>query len=117
MALPPLVRLPARTRSAPIPQVHEASARAARLEVRIGEIEATCPTSNRDDQTQTEPLPPLSPERERALGRLTAVDRAAAPLYRHLDLAREGVACGEAIEGLLDHLDVLTLLTVSLPLE
>ena len=62
-------------------------------------------------------MPPLSPEREQALATLRQIDRDVAPLYRHLDLAREGAPWGEAIEGLLEHLDVLTLLTISIPLE
>ncbi|HEU5442053.1 MAG TPA: SbcC/MukB-like Walker B domain-containing protein [Ktedonobacterales bacterium] len=99
-------------------EVREASARAAKGEVQIAELEARLAAIEQEiGQTQTEPLPALSPERERALARLQGVDRGCAPVYRHLDLAREGAAWGEAIEGLLEHLDVLTLLTLSVPVE
>ncbi|MGO8951141.1 MAG: SbcC/MukB-like Walker B domain-containing protein [Ktedonobacterales bacterium] len=99
-------------------QSREATARAARVQIRIAEIEERLiAIRSESEQTQTEPLPLLSPERERALVRLQQVDRGVAPVYRHLDLAREGIAWGEAIEGLLDHLDLLTLLIVTVPLE
>ena len=99
-------------------QMREALARAARAEFRIAEIaERQRAIEAEMEQTQSEPLPLLSAERERALVRLQAVDRSVAPVYRHLDLAREGVAWGEAIEGLLDHLDLLTLLILTIPLE
>ncbi|MGE5334997.1 MAG: SbcC/MukB-like Walker B domain-containing protein, partial [Nitrososphaerota archaeon] len=118
MALPPLMQTCQEELDRAHTAVHESSARAARLEVRITEIEAKLADIEREtSQTQTEPIPPLSPEREQALGRLRQVDSSVAPLYRALDLAREGVPWGEAIEGLLEHLDVLTLLTISLPLE
>ena len=118
MALPPLVQTCQEELDRAHTAVHDSSARAARLEVRVGEIEAKLSEIEREtSQTQTEPIPPLSAEREQALNRLRQVDGAAAPLYRVLDLAREGVPWGEAIEGLLEHLDVLTLLTISLPLE
>jgi hypothetical protein len=118
MALPPLMDTCRREQDQAHTEAHEASARAARLEVRIGETgERLAAIEQEISQTQTEPLPPLSPERERALARLREIDRAVAPLYRHLDLAREGAPWGEAIEGLLEHLDVLTLLTVQVPLE
>ena len=118
MALPPLVAASQHEQEAAHALVREASARAARIEVRIGEIESRLQAIETEiAQTQTEPLPTLSPERERALARLINLDRAAAPTYRHLDLAREGVAWGEAIEGLLEHLDVLTLLTTEAPIE
>lgn len=118
MALPPLVGLVGDELDKAHAQVHDASARAARLEVQIAETQGRLDEITREmSQTQTEPLPPLSPERERALVKLQQVDRSVAPLYRHLDLAREGVAWAEAIEGLLEHLDVLTLLTLSAPIE
>ena len=99
-------------------ELREASARAARAEIRIGEIsERLRAIQSEAEQTQTEPLPLLSPERERALVRLQQIDRGVAPVYRQLDLAREGVVWGEAIEGFLDHLDLLTLLIVTIPLE
>jgi energy-coupling factor transporter ATP-binding protein EcfA2 len=118
MALPPLMQNCQEELDRAHTAVHEASARAARLEVRITEAEAKLAEIEREtSQTQTEPIPPLSPEREHALGRLRQADGSAAPLYRALDLAREGVPWGEAIEGLLEHLDVLTLLTTALPIE
>jgi energy-coupling factor transporter ATP-binding protein EcfA2 len=99
-------------------QLREATTRAARAEIRIAEIqERLVAIQSESEQTKTEPLPLLSPERERALIRLQQVDPTVAPVYRHLDLAREGMAWGEAIEGLLDHLDLLTLLIVTAPLE
>ncbi len=118
MALPPLMQNCQEELDRAHTAVHEASARAARLEVRIAEVEAKlAEIEHETSQTQTEPIPPLSPEREHALGRLRQADGSAAPFYRALDLAREGVPWGEAIEGLLEHLDVLTLLTTTLPLE
>src|SRR5262249_10562924 len=89
----------------------DAGAAAARLEVKVGELESQFATlGNEIAQTRTEPIPPLSDERERALAALRTVDREAAPLYRHLDLGREALPWADAIEGLLEHLDVLTLL-------
>jgi energy-coupling factor transporter ATP-binding protein EcfA2 len=118
MALPPLMQTCQEELDRAHAAVHESSARAARLEVRIAEIETQQAEIDREtSQTQTEPIPPLSPEREHALSRLRQADGSAAPLYRALDLAREGVPWGEAIEGLLEHLDVLTLLTTSLSIE
>lgn len=118
MALPPLVQTCQDELDRAHTAVHESSARAARLEVQVAEVEAKLADIEREtSQTQTEPIPPLSPEREQAMNRLRQVDSSAAPLYRALDLAREGVPWGEAIEGLLEHLDVLTLLTISLSLE
>ena len=118
MALPPLMETCRKEQDAAFGQMREATGRVARLEVRLGELETKLAAIDAElRQTQTEPLPPLSPERERALVRLANVDRAAAPLYRHLDLAREGAAWADAIEGLLEHLDALTLLTISVPIE
>jgi energy-coupling factor transporter ATP-binding protein EcfA2 len=118
MALPPLMQNCQEELDRAHTAVHESSARAARLEVRVTEVEAKLAEIEREtSQTQTEPIPPLSPEREQALGRLRQADGSVAPLYRALDLAREGVPWGEAIEGLLEHLDVLTLLTTALPIE
>ena len=63
--------------------MREATGRVARLEVQLGEFDGKLATIDKElGQTQTEPLPPLTPEREHALVRLTGVDRAAAPLYR-----------------------------------
>ncbi|MGZ3582136.1 MAG: SbcC/MukB-like Walker B domain-containing protein [Ktedonobacterales bacterium] len=118
LALPPLFENAEQQRELAQAQVREASARAAKLEVHIGEIEARLAAIETEvSQTQTEPLPSISPERERALLGLRNLDRGVTPLYRHLDLAREGTPWGEAIEGLLDHLDVLTLLTLTIPIE
>ena len=118
IALPPLAETCQQQLDAAHAAVHAASARAARLEVRITDTEQRAAAIESEiGQTQTEPLPPLSPERERAMVRLQQLDRSTAPLYRHLDLAREGVAWAEAIEGLLEHLDVLTLLTAQAPAD
>ena len=118
IALPPLTDGSREALDAAHAQVREASARAAKIEVRIGELQARLAEIETEiGQTQTEPLPSLSPERERALVALHSVDRGVAPLYRHLDLAREGAPWADAIEGLLDHLDVLTLLTLTIPIE
>src|SRR5579871_1375664 len=118
MMLPPLVENCQTEIEAAQRQAREATARAARAEIRIGEIQERLQAIQAEtEQTQTEPLPLLSPERERALVRLQSLDANVAPVYRHLDLAREGVPWGEAIEGLLDHLDLLTLLTIAVPLE
>ncbi|MBF6591135.1 MAG: hypothetical protein IVW57_11500, partial [Ktedonobacterales bacterium] len=118
MALPPLADACTQELDAAHQLAHEASARAARLEVRIADTDAERLKLEAEiGATQSEPLPPLSPERERALARLRQMDHGVAPLYRHLDLAREGIPWAEAIEGLLAHLDVLTLLTLAIPIE
>ena len=118
MALPPLMESAHSELEAAQAVVREASARAAKIEVRIGEIEKQLREIETEiGQTQTEPLPSLSPERERALVRLQGIDRDVAPLYRHLDLSREGTSWADAIEGLLDYFDVLTLLTLTAPFE
>jgi hypothetical protein len=118
MALPPLAEACQQELEAAHQLAHEASARSARLEVQISDAEAHRQQLAAEmGATQTEPLPPLSHERERALARLRQVDPAVSPLYRHLDLAREGLPWAEAIEGLLEHLDVLTLLALSTPTE
>ncbi|WIG58786.1 MAG: hypothetical protein OJF49_001532 [Ktedonobacterales bacterium] len=118
MLLPPLLASCQTEIEAAHEQVRAATTHAARHEVRIAEIESGLAEIEREiGQTQTEPRPALSPERERALAQLRAIDQQSAPAYRHLDLAREGAPWGEAIEGLLEHLDTLTLLTLSLPIE
>ncbi|MGH2515220.1 MAG: hypothetical protein ACRDHP_06150, partial [Ktedonobacterales bacterium] len=118
IALPPLADTSRAELDAAAAQVREASARAAKLEVRIGTLQTQQAEIEAEiGQTQTEPLPSLSPERERALVALHSLDRGVAPLYRHLDLAREGAPWADAIEGLLDHLDMLTLLTLTIPIE
>jgi energy-coupling factor transporter ATP-binding protein EcfA2 len=118
LALPPLLDACHHEDEAAHAQIREASARAARLEVAIGVGEQRLAAIEDEiGQTQTEPLPALSPERERAYVRLHDVDRTTTPLYRHLDLAREALPWADAIEGLLTHLDVLTLLVLSLPIE
>lgn len=118
MALPPLLETCAQELNAAHTQVHDASGHVARIEVSIGEVDARqAKIEDEVGQTQTEPLPLLSPERERALVRLQSADRGVMPLYRHLDLAREGVGWADAIEGLLEHLDLLTLLTLTVPFE
>ncbi|HUY79702.1 MAG TPA: SbcC/MukB-like Walker B domain-containing protein, partial [Ktedonobacterales bacterium] len=117
-ALPPLTDTVHSERDLAHARIQEASAHAALLEARIADREErqnALATEIR--QTQTEPLPPLSPERERALVALYQVDRTVAPVYRQLDLAREALPWADAIEGLLDHLDVLTLLTIAIPIE
>ncbi len=116
MALPPLVDMSQKEYDGAHAEVREASARAARHEVRIAELDMRLQAIEAEiNQTQTEPRPSLSPERERAFARLTDYDRALA--YRHLDLAREGSPWGEAIEGLLEHSDALTLLVSSIPID
>jgi DNA repair exonuclease SbcCD ATPase subunit len=118
MTLPPLAQSCQQQAEAARTEIREASARATRAELRGTEIEQRIAAIEEEiSQTQTEPKPALSPERERAWQRLRAVDRGGAPAYRHLDLAREAAPWAEAIEGLLDHLDVLTLLTLSIPPE
>jgi hypothetical protein len=118
MALPPLMETCRKEQETAHAEMREASNRAARLEVHIGEQEARLAEIEREfSQTQTEPAPTLSPERERAFAYLRGVDQQAAPLYRHLDLAREGAPWADAIEGLLEHLDLLTLLTLGIPVD
>ena len=83
MALPPLVRTSQKELDGAHAEVREASARAARLEVRIAELETRLAAIEAEiNQTQTEPLPPLSPERERCAC-ASPVAGYAAPLYRH----------------------------------
>jgi energy-coupling factor transporter ATP-binding protein EcfA2 len=118
MALPPLVQQSQQQYDAAHSEVREASVRAARHEVHGADLEQRLAAIEAElAQTQSEPVPSLSPERERAYARLAALDRGVAPAYRHLDLAREGAAWGEAIEGLLDYLDVLTVLVLNVPVE
>jgi hypothetical protein len=118
MALPPLVGTCHQELDAAHQLAQEASTRAARFEVQVADAEAHHAQLEAEAAaTQTEPLPPLSHEREHALVRLRQVDPSVTTLYRHLDLAREGVPWAEAIEGLLEHLDVLTLLTLAVPIE
>ncbi len=118
IALPPLMDTCRTEQEEAHAEVRAASARAARIEVHLGELESRLRTIDAEiGQVQTEPLPSLSPERERALAQLSTLDRGVAPLYRHLDLSREGAPWAEAIEGLLEHLDVLTLLTLSIPID
>ena len=45
------------------------------------------------------------------------MDPAVEPAYRQLDLAREGLPWAEAIEGLLEHTDTLTLLLLNAPFD
>src|SRR5262249_20515799 len=118
MALPPLVQLSQQQYDAAHAEVREASVRAARHEVHDAELgERLTAVEAELSQTQSEPVPALSPERERAFARVAALDRGVAPAYRHLDLSRDGAPWGEAIEGLLEHLDVLTLLALNVPIE
>jgi DNA repair exonuclease SbcCD ATPase subunit len=118
MALPPLVETCQAELEHAHAQVRDAGAQAARLEVAVGDLERKLAQLAQEiAATQTEPIPPMSDERERALATLRAVDREAAPLYRHLDVQRDALPWADAIEGLLEHLDVLTLLTLSQPVE
>ena len=118
IALPPLVDTCRQEQETAHEEMREASGRLAHLEVRAGELETRLSAIEAElAQTQTEPQPALSAERARALAKLQGVDRNAAPVYRHLDLAREGAPWADAIEGLLDHLDLLTLLTLTIPVE
>jgi len=118
MALPPLVEVCQAELEHAHKQVREAGAQAARLEVTVGDLERRLSQLAQEiAATQSEPIPPLSEERERALSTLRTVDRDAAPLYRHLDLQRDALPWADAVEGLLEHLDVLSLLTPTLPIE
>jgi len=118
IALPPLAEACRQALDESRGLARDAEGRAARLEVRVSELEARiAKLADEIGQTQTEPIPPLSPARERALTRLRAVDRGAEPAYRQLDLAREALSWGDAIEGLLEHTDTLTLLLLSVPVE
>jgi len=118
MALPPLMETCHKELESAHERVREAAAASARVEVHIDELQQALKRLEVEiSQTQTEPLPPLSQDRERALAQLTEIDRNVAPVYRHLDLSRDGASWADAIEGLLEHLDVLTLLTISAPIE
>src|SRR5579875_538553 len=117
-ALPPISETCYRERDLAHARIQEASARAALIESQLAEGERKqAALGDEIARTQTEPLPPLSPERERALVALHTVDRSVAPVYRQLDLTREAAPWADAIEGLLAHLDVLTLLLISVPIE
>jgi hypothetical protein len=118
MALPPLVETCQAEVEHAQAQARASGAHAARLEVSVGDLERRLAQLAQEiAATQTEPIPPLSEERERALATLRTVDREASPLYRHLDLQRDALPWADAIEGLLEHLDVLTLLTPTVALE
>ncbi len=118
IALPPLAEACRQALDESRSLARDAEGRAARLDVRAGELEAQITKLGEEiGQTQTEPIPPLSVERERALARLREVDRGVEPAYRQLDLAREGLPWADAIEGLLEHTDTLTLLLLSIPVE
>ncbi|HEX8996934.1 MAG TPA: SbcC/MukB-like Walker B domain-containing protein [Ktedonobacterales bacterium] len=118
IALPPLAEACRQSLDESRSVAREAEGRAARLEVRLGELEARIAKLDGEiGQTQTEPIPPLSPAREQALTRLREVDRGVEPAYRQLDLAREALPWADAIEGLLDHTDTLTLLLLGIPVE
>jgi len=118
MALPPLMQTCRDALDDAHARVRSSGAEAARLEVKTGDLESRLATLGQEiAATQSEPLPPLSDERERALAALREADRQAAPLYRHLDLAREALPWADAIEGLLDHLDALTLLVPTIPID
>ncbi|HEU5343378.1 MAG TPA: SbcC/MukB-like Walker B domain-containing protein [Ktedonobacterales bacterium] len=118
IALPPLADACRQALEESRTLAREAEGRAARLEVRAGELETRIATLDTEiGQTQTEPIPPLSPARERALARLREVDAGVEPAYRQLDLAREALPWADAIEGLLEHTDTLTLLLLGVPVE
>src|SRR5260370_12420324 len=118
MSLPPLMQSCRDELEAAHDQVRAAGARAARLEIQVGELEQRLSAIGAEiSQIQSEPAPRLSTELEHGLEPLRQHDRNVAPLYRHLDLARESAPWADAIEGLLDHLDMLTLLTISIPLD
>src|SRR5487761_1991314 len=118
IALPPLAESCRQALDESRERTRDAEAHAARLEVRAGELEARITKLGEEiGQTQSEPIPPLTPARERAMARLHEVDPRVEPAYRQLDLAREGLPWADAIEGLLEHTDTLTLLLLGIPLE
>jgi energy-coupling factor transporter ATP-binding protein EcfA2 len=118
IALPPLAETARDGQEEDRELARHAATNAARLEVNLGELEKRIKELDTEiSQTKTEPIPPLSPQRERALQKLRDVDPNVEPAYRQLDLAREGLPWAEAIEGLLEHTDTLTLLLLSAPFE
>ncbi|HEU0026615.1 MAG TPA: ATP-binding protein, partial [Ktedonobacterales bacterium] len=118
IALPPLAETARQAQEEARALARDAATSAARLEVSLTDLERRISALDGEiAQTQTEPIPPLSPERERALERLRTVDPTVEPAYRQLDLAREGLPWAEAIEGLLEHTDTLTLLLLNAPFE
>ncbi len=118
MALPPLAETARQAQAEARALARDAATNAARLEVSLTELERRISAlDNEIEQTQTEPIPPLSPQRERALEKLRTVDPTVEPAYRQLDLAREGLPWAEAIEGLLEHTDTLTLLLLNAPFD
>jgi energy-coupling factor transporter ATP-binding protein EcfA2 len=114
VALPPLAGTARQGLEEARELARDAATNAARLEVSLSELEKRIKALDGEiAQTKSEPIPPLSPQRERALEKLRAVDPAVEPAYRHLDLAREGLPWAEAIEGLLEHTDTLTLMLLN----
>ncbi len=118
IALPPLAETARQAQEEARVLARDAATNAARLEVSLTDLDRRIKALDGEiGQTQTEPIPPLSPERERALEKLRAVDPSVEPAYRQLDLAREGLPWAEAIEGLLEHTDTLTLLLLNAPFD
>jgi DNA repair exonuclease SbcCD ATPase subunit len=118
MALPPLAETARQAQEEARELARDAATNAARMEVSLTELERRIAALDGElAQTQTEPIPPLSPDRERALERLRTVDPNVEPAYRQLDLSREGLPWAEAIEGLLEHTDTLTLLLLTAPFD
>ena len=118
IALPPLAETARQGLDEARALARDAGVNAARLEVSLAELEKRIKALDGEiAQTKTEPIPPLSPQRERALEKLRAVDPNVEPAYRQLDLAREGLPWAEAIEGLLEHTDTLTMLLLDAPLD
>jgi hypothetical protein len=118
MVLPSLVESGQQQLDVAHADVREHSAQAARLAVRLDELEARLKEIEAElAQAQQEPPSPLSKERAQALRLLRSVDPAAAALYQALDLTREAAPWADAIEALLAHADALALLALNIPIE
>jgi DNA repair exonuclease SbcCD ATPase subunit len=118
MMLPSLAEAAQRELEIAHSEVREQSAEAARLLVRLDELETRLGATEAElAQLQTEPTAPLSREREHALRLLAQLDPTTVPLYRTLELAREAAPWADAIEGLLAQQDALTLLALTVPIE
>jgi hypothetical protein len=118
MVLPSLVESGERERDIAHAEVRERSAEAARLTVRLDNLEAQLKEIETElARAQHEPPSPLSKDREQTLRLLRSVDPTAVPLYEVLDLAREAAPWADAIEALLAQAGALTLLALAIPIE
>ncbi len=116
--LPPLVEVVSRELESARVAARDATEAAARLAVRDDETLARLAEVDKELARPAEEVRPrLSPARERAQQQITTVDRGAEPLYWQVNFRREAGAHAEAIEALLAHADLLTVLRLAAPME